>query len=89
MVSNIKGGMQAKGTWKQDPEVNIWAQDSWELRMEKAPQCGTSKFSDNKEVDVNIGLKLLDLVRGTEIERHCWNFLWGCTISLLGWSTGG
>ena len=26
---------------------------------------------DNKEVDVNIGLKLLDLVRGTEIERHC------------------
>ena len=26
---------------------------------------------DNKEVDVNIGLKVLDLVRGTEIERHC------------------
>ena len=25
---------------------------------------------DNKEVDVNIGLKVLDLVRGTEIERH-------------------
>ena len=26
---------------------------------------------DNKEVDVNIGLKVLDRVRGTEIERHC------------------
>ena len=26
MVSYIKGGMQAKGIWKQDPEVNIWAQ---------------------------------------------------------------
>ena len=26
---------------------------------------------DNKELDVNIGLKVLDLVRGTEIERHC------------------
>ena len=24
MVSYIKGGMQAKGTWKQDPEANIW-----------------------------------------------------------------
>ena len=26
MVSYIKGGMQAKGIWKQDPEANIWAQ---------------------------------------------------------------
>ena len=24
MVSYIKGGMQAKGIWKQDPEANIW-----------------------------------------------------------------
>ena len=30
-----------------------------------------SRALDNKEVDVNIGLKVLDLVRGTEIERHC------------------
>ena len=27
MVSYIKGGMQAKGIWKQDPEANIWAQE--------------------------------------------------------------
>ena len=26
MASYIKGGMQAKGIWKQDPEANIWAQ---------------------------------------------------------------
>ena len=26
---------------------------------------------DNKDVGVNIGLKVLDLVRETEIERHC------------------
>ena len=26
MVSYIKGGMQAKGIWKQDPEANIYAQ---------------------------------------------------------------
>ena len=25
MVSYIKGGIQAKGIWKQDPEANIWA----------------------------------------------------------------
>ena len=24
MVSYIKGGMQVKVIWKQDPEVNIW-----------------------------------------------------------------
>ena len=24
MVPYIKGGMQAKGIWKQDPEANIW-----------------------------------------------------------------
>ena len=30
MVSYIKGGMQAKGIWKQDPEENIWAQEGWE-----------------------------------------------------------
>ena len=24
MVSYIKGGTQAKGIWKQDPEANIW-----------------------------------------------------------------
>ena len=40
MISYVKGGMQAKGIWKQDLEVNIWAQ--WEV--EKAPQWGTSQF---------------------------------------------
>ena len=30
MVSYIKGGMQAKGIWKKDPEVNIWAQEGRE-----------------------------------------------------------
>ena len=25
MVSHIKGGTQAKGIWKEDPEANIWA----------------------------------------------------------------
>ena len=24
-----KGGIQAKGIWKQDPEANIWAQEKW------------------------------------------------------------
>ena len=55
-VSLIKGEMQVKGIWKQDPEANIWAQGDengeWrkfqneERRMrmgvEKAPQWGTS-----------------------------------------------
>ena len=27
MVSHIMGGTQAKGTWKQDPEANIYAQE--------------------------------------------------------------
>ena len=40
--SYIKGGIQAKGIWKQDPEQNIWAQAGWELEVEKAPQWGTS-----------------------------------------------
>ena len=41
---------------------------------------------DNKEVDVNIGLKVLDLIRGTKL-RDIADYitsLWGCTISLLG-----
>ena len=42
MVSYIKGGIQAKGIWKQDPEANIWAQEGWEWGVEKAPQWGTS-----------------------------------------------
>ena len=29
MVSYIKGGVQANGIWKQDPEANIWAQEGW------------------------------------------------------------
>ena len=42
MVSCIKGGIQAKGIWKQDSEANIWAQEGWEWGVEKAPQWGTS-----------------------------------------------
>ena len=42
MVSYIKGGIQAKGYLKQDPEANIWAQEGWETGVEKAPQRGTS-----------------------------------------------
>jgi hypothetical protein len=32
MVSYIKGGTQAKGIWKQDPEANILAQkeENWQ-----------------------------------------------------------
>ena len=42
LVSYIKGGIQAKDIWKQDPEANIWAQEGWEWGVEKAPQLGTS-----------------------------------------------
>ena len=28
---HIRGGAKVKGVWKQDPEVNIWAQEGWEL----------------------------------------------------------
>ena len=37
-----KGGMQAKGIWKQDPEGNFYPQKRWEKGVEKAPQWGTS-----------------------------------------------
>ena len=30
MVSYEKKEMQAKGTWKQDSEASIWAQEDWE-----------------------------------------------------------
>ena len=40
MVSYIKGGIQAKGIWKQDPEVNIWVQERCEWGVEKASQWG-------------------------------------------------
>ena len=36
MVSYSKGGMQAKGIWKQDSEANILAQEAWEWGAEKA-----------------------------------------------------
>ena len=42
MVSYIKALIQAKGSWKQDPEANIWTQEGWEWGVEKAPQWGTS-----------------------------------------------
>ena len=38
MVSYIKGGMQAKGVRKEDPEANIWAQEGTEWRAEKVTQ---------------------------------------------------
>jgi hypothetical protein len=38
----LKGRMQAKGIWKRDSEANIWAQEGWELGVEKAPQWGNS-----------------------------------------------
>jgi hypothetical protein len=41
MISYIKGGMQAKGVRKQDPETNIWAQECCEWGVEKTPQWGT------------------------------------------------
>ena len=31
-----KGGIQAKGIWKQDPEANIWTQEEWEWEVEEA-----------------------------------------------------
>ena len=44
IVSYIKEGMQAKCIWKQDPEVNICAQERWEWKLEKAPKWETSYF---------------------------------------------
>ena len=41
-MTYIKGGIQAKGIWKQDPEANVWAREGWEWGVEKAPQWGTS-----------------------------------------------
>ena len=38
MYAYIKGGMQAKGTWKQDPEANIWDWERSESGVEKVPQ---------------------------------------------------
>ena len=42
MVSYIKGGTQAKGIWKQNPEESIWTQEGFEWGVAKAPQWGTS-----------------------------------------------
>ena len=36
--------MEAKGTWKQNPEANICVQERWEWGVEKAPLWETSKF---------------------------------------------
>ena len=44
MVPYIKGEIQAKGTWKEDPGANISAQEGWEWEVEKVPQWGTSLF---------------------------------------------
>ena len=38
MFSYIKGEIQAKGIWKQDPEANILAQEGLEWGVQKAPQ---------------------------------------------------
>ena len=42
MVSYIKGGIQAKGIWKQDPEASIWTHNDWEGGVEKVSQRGIS-----------------------------------------------
>ena len=42
MVSYIKGGNNARGIWKQDPEANIWGQEESEVGVEMAPQWGSS-----------------------------------------------
>ena len=42
MVYYIKGEIQTKGIWKQDPEANIWAQVRCEWGIQKGPQWGTS-----------------------------------------------
>ena len=51
MASYIKGGMQAKGILKQDPEVNIWVQEGlvwgivgseaidWQVHILNGPLC--------------------------------------------------
>ena len=44
MISYIKGGLHAKGIWKQDPDANIWTQEGWEWGVEKAPEWETSYF---------------------------------------------
>ena len=44
MISYIKGGIQAKGIWKQDPEVNILAQEGCEWGVEKSLQWETSYY---------------------------------------------
>ena len=36
-VSYIKGGIQAKGICKQDPEANIWTQEGSRWEVEEAP----------------------------------------------------
>ena len=30
VYAHIRWGSQAKGTWEQDPKVNIWALEEWE-----------------------------------------------------------
>ena len=42
VVSYIKGRMQDKGIWKQNPEATIWAQERWEWGVDKARTRGTS-----------------------------------------------
>ena len=38
MFSYIKGEMQSKGIWKQDPKASIWTQEGLEWGMEKASE---------------------------------------------------
>ena len=42
MIFYIKGGIQAKGIWKQDLEMNICVQEGWETGAQKAPRWGAS-----------------------------------------------
>ena len=66
MVSYIKGGKRAKGIWKQDSEVNFWAQEGTTL----SKKYSTLFFFDNLE-DFNEAR----LHEATfNLHTHDWNF---------------
>ena len=44
IILGIKGGMEAKGIWKQDAEANILAQEGCEWRMGSGEDFTTRNF---------------------------------------------
>ena len=58
MVSYIKGGMQAKGIWKQDPEANIRTQEGWEWGVEFHNKEFHSLYRSSNIVRVNKSRRL-------------------------------